>query len=246
MKMTWLTDCTLPVFCGLLFGGGGGGAAEVPPQALSTRSRGKKDKAARKRELRMTDFFIAGVLLVAGITVRLSTNVQSCLWIARGLPPATGFAVKICKDCRADASCMRQRGFQKRMVTPMSRLTLLYVTDDPSAKEALERSLSQAAFDSVLTSSSVQALALLFVNRKISAVVLDQQLKTRPSFALARAMRSLRPDVPIVLLSQETIHELPNCLDACICTDRDAEALVPVLNRLVTERWENSVFVWQH
>ncbi len=128
----------------------------------------------------------------------------------------------------------------------MSRLTLLYVTDDPSAQASLERSLSRAAFDSVLTSSSVQALALLFVNRKISAVVLDQQLKARPSLALARAMRSLRPDVPIVLLSPETMKELPNCLDACVCTDRDADTLVPVLNKLVTERWENSVFVWQH
>ncbi len=141
---------------------------------------------------------------------------------------------------------MRQRGLQERMVTPMSRLTVLYVTDDPSAKGSLQQSLSHATFDSVLTSSSVQALAFLFVNRRISAVVLDQQLKPRPSFAVAQAMRSLRPDVPIVLLSCETVKELPNCLDACICTDLDAEALVPVLNRLVTEGWENSGFVWQH
>ncbi len=141
---------------------------------------------------------------------------------------------------------MAPAGFQQQKVTPMSRLTLLYVTDDPSAKASLERSLRQAAFDSVLTSCSVQALALLFVNRNITAVVLDQQLKARPSLALARAMRSLRPDVPIVLLSPETMKELPNCLDACVCTDQDAEALVPVLNNLVTERWENSVFVWQH
>ena len=127
------------------------------------------------------------------------------------------------------------------MVTPMPRFTLLYATDDRAANESLERKLNLAAYDSVLTASSIQALALLFVNRRINAVLLDQQTKHRPSLMLARAMRSLRPDIPIVLLAPEPIEPLPKCLDACLCAERDLGSLIPMLHMLLTARGDRTL-----
>ena len=128
----------------------------------------------------------------------------------------------------------------------MPRFTLLYATDDRAASEALQRKLNFGADDSVLAANSIQALALLFVNRRINAVLLDQQTKHRPSLALARAMRSLRADIPIVLLSPEPIEPLPNCLDACVCGDRDLPSLIPVLNMLLTARRGEQALALQH
>ncbi len=132
------------------------------------------------------------------------------------------------------------------METPRPRLTLLYVTDEPSASETLERKLRLADYDSVVTSSSVQAVAFLFVNRRINAVVLDQQTRERPSLALARTLHSVRADVPILLLSPGLLEPLPACLDACVQADRDFASLVPILNTLLTERWHGGRLVLQH
>ncbi len=115
---------------------------------------------------------------------------------------------------------------------PMDTATILCVADDVST-DSLLPTLRNAGYELLVAGNAAQATALLFIHRRIEAVVLDQRTKERTGLGLARVMRSLRADVPILLLSRETLNPLPRCLDACICVGQELSSLLPILNTFV-------------
>ncbi len=110
---------------------------------------------------------------------------------------------------------------------------ILCVIDGGSANNTLPATLHQAGYEVLTTSSAAQATALLFLHRKLEAVVIDQRENCQLAHGLARLMRSLRADVPMLLLARETVEPLPRWFDACLCVGQELSSVLPVLNTLV-------------
>ncbi len=115
----------------------------------------------------------------------------------------------------------------------MDTATILCVADDTTANDSLLMTLRDAGYEVLVAGNAAQATALVFIHRKIEAVVLDQRAKERTGLGLARVLRSLRADVPILLLSREMLNPLPRCLDACVCVGQELSSLLTILNTVV-------------
>ncbi len=113
----------------------------------------------------------------------------------------------------------------------MSNHLVLCLTDDP-AGNAIAATLESASYEVVSTNSAARAMALLFVNRGIDAVVLDQS-KNGAWLETARLMRSIRADIAFVTVSRGRLESVPRWIDACVSAGQEEEALVPVLDTLL-------------
>jgi DNA-binding NtrC family response regulator len=82
----------------------------------------------------------------------------------------------------------------------MERGTILYISDQPTSSNSVSAALKTAGYEVVSTNSPTQAIALLFLMRSVAAVVLNQWAREQSSFDVARRLRAIRPDVPIILL----------------------------------------------
>ncbi len=109
----------------------------------------------------------------------------------------------------------------------MTKRTLLYVIDEVSVSSTAER-LRQAGFE-VFTAHPRQAVAILFVNRRLDAVVLEDDGNHEAACALAALLRTLRGDIPIVLVSSFLFEPLPSGVDACVNPETGLEMLSGVL-----------------
>ena len=98
----------------------------------------------------------------------------------------------------------------------MSTHAVLYVSDDLSTVDSSALELEGAGLEIVSTTSTSDAIALVFVNRRVEAVVLDKQRDTQTSLGLARVLKSLR-NIPVILVSTKSIYPLPKSIDACVC-----------------------------
>jgi DNA-binding NtrC family response regulator len=95
--------------------------------------------------------------------------------------------------------------------------TVLYITDDLSTVDLTAWKLDGTGLEFVSTNTS-DAVALLFVNRRVEAVVLDKRREPHAAIDLARVLKSFR-DIPLILVSANSIDSLPKCVDACVCID---------------------------
>jgi hypothetical protein len=114
----------------------------------------------------------------------------------------------------------------------MERETILYISDLTTSSNSTLAALKANDYDVVSTNSSTQALALLFVMHSVVGVVLNQWAREQASFHVARSLRAIRPDVPILLLCHDQIDRLPSCVDACVSTGQPLEKLASVVRRL--------------
>ncbi len=125
----------------------------------------------------------------------------------------------------------------------MATSIILWISDDLFTSGSVACSLERGGYELRITANACHAAVLALLDRRIEAVVLDQRLKRRPSLGLAWVLRSLRADVPIVLLSSEVLEPLPRCIDACVCVGQEIEPLLTVLNALVATGWDKSPVV---
>ncbi len=109
----------------------------------------------------------------------------------------------------------------------MTKRTVLCVNDETSNGATPER-LRQAGFE-VFTARPRQAVAILFVNRRLNAVVLEDYGNQEAACALAALLHSIREDIPIVLVSSSLLDRLPSGVDACVRPDSGFEMLSGVL-----------------
>ncbi len=119
------------------------------------------------------------------------------------------------------------------LASAMSTYTILCLSNDPCASD-IARGLRSNVYQLLVTGSTAQAMAYLFVNRRIDAVILDHGSEPHAGVGVARLLRSVRPDIPILLLCQEMLEPLPNCVDACLSGEDIPAALDPTLNLLLT------------
>jgi DNA-binding NtrC family response regulator len=103
--------------------------------------------------------------------------------------------------------------------------TILYISDPATSSKPILAALEATGYAVVSTSRSTQAIALLFVMHSAAAVVLDQRRGEEANFNLIRNLRSICPDVPILLLCHDQIHCTPPDVDACVSLGQPFEDL---------------------
>jgi CheY-like chemotaxis protein len=81
---------------------------------------------------------------------------------------------------------------------------ILIVDDEPHIAEALEHSLQAEGYDVITAHDGHTALALLALEglrSPITGVILDMEMPVVHGIEVLRAMRSLYPDLPILMIS---------------------------------------------
>jgi DNA-binding response OmpR family regulator len=114
--------------------------------------------------------------------------------------------------------------------------TILYISDQATSGNSLVVALEAIGYAVVSTPSSTQAIALLFVMHSAVAVVLDQRTGQENSFDLIRNLRSICPDVLILLLCRDQVDCLPSEVDACVITGQLPEHAAAAVRWLLTEK----------
>ncbi len=114
----------------------------------------------------------------------------------------------------------------------MTDETILYLSDQAANSNSVLAALQAAGYEVVSTNSATQAIALLYVLHRVAGVVLNRRARERAKFDIARSLRAIRSDVPIVLLCGDQINRLPS-VDACLDTRQPLEKLAAALRRLL-------------
>jgi DNA-binding NtrC family response regulator len=118
----------------------------------------------------------------------------------------------------------------------VERETILYISDQATSNNSVLAALKATGCEVVGTNSSTQAIAMLFVMHSVAAVVLNQRARKQTNFDMARSLRAIRPNVPIVLLCRGQIDRSPSCVDACVSTGQPLEKLTCAVRRLLTAK----------
>jgi DNA-binding NtrC family response regulator len=107
--------------------------------------------------------------------------------------------------------------------------TILYVGRDLTSGNPIFKKLKASGFNLVSASRNSEALAKLFANSGVEAIVLDQRATDKLSLGLAKFVKSFRAAVPVILLSTQLIEPLPRCIDAGVCIHDELGGLVPTI-----------------
>ena len=98
----------------------------------------------------------------------------------------------------------------------MKHETILYLSDQATSSDSVFAALETTGYEVVSTNSSTQAIALLYIMHSVAAVVLHHRAREQTSFDVARSLRAIHPDVPIVLLCRDQIRPLA-AMRGCLC-----------------------------
>ena len=117
----------------------------------------------------------------------------------------------------------------------MKRETILYISDPATSSDAISAALNAAGYE-VVTSDTIEAIAMLYILHSVAAVVLA---RGQAGFGV-RSIRAICPDVPIVLLCRERIDCLPTQVDSVdpyvIAGQLPAATLAAVVRRRVAKK----------
>ncbi len=118
----------------------------------------------------------------------------------------------------------------------MTRERILYIFDSGSDSDAALAALRAAGYEVVSTNSSMQAIALLFLLHPIAAVVLDHRATEGASVDVARSLKAVRADVPIVLVCRDQMDCLPPSVDAFVSASQPLAELTSEVGRLLASK----------
>ena len=127
---------------------------------------------------------------------------------------------------------------------------ILCIDDDGAGLEACKELLEISRYEVLTAQSGEQGLGL-FVSRPIDAVVVDYQMPGMNGDQVARQMRRVKPDVPILMLSgySELLLNDLSCVDAFLSKGESWSTVVSTLDRLLNlrvlffDRWLED---WKH
>ena len=118
----------------------------------------------------------------------------------------------------------------------MTGETILYLSDRATNSNSVLAALKATGYEVVSTNSATQAIALLYMLRMVVGVVLNRWAGEQNTPDVARSLRAIRPDVPIVLLCRDQINCLPSSVDACVDTEQPLEKLTAAVRRLLVAK----------
>lgn len=112
----------------------------------------------------------------------------------------------------------------------MNHNAILYITDQANSSNSISAALKETGCEVVSASSPSEGVALLYIMRTVTAVVLENRAREQASFDVARSLSEIRPSVPVMLLCDEQIDSSPSSTDGCMTKDK----LTYVLQHLLT------------
>jgi CheY-like chemotaxis protein len=123
---------------------------------------------------------------------------------------------------------------------------ILCIDDDVAGLEARKELLEISDYEVLTAQSGEQGLGL-FVSRQIDAVVVDYKMPGMNGDRVARQMRRVKPDVPILMLSGYCELALPelSCVDAFLSKGESWSTVVSTLDRLLNLRFPFFVRWWE-
>jgi CheY-like chemotaxis protein len=116
----------------------------------------------------------------------------------------------------------------------MSLQTILYIPDKAISNDAVSDALKSTGYEVVSADKPSQGIVMLFLMRSVAAVVLHEQAGVRTGNEMARTLRAIRPDVPIILLYRDRMDHLPSCVDVCVNLARTLDMLTSSVRWLLT------------
>src|SRR5256885_11314436 len=99
----------------------------------------------------------------------------------------------------------------------MKHETILFISSQKTSSNSILAAV-KATGCRVVSSTSTQAIALLFIMHCVAAVLVDRAGSDNTSFDLPGNLRAICPNAPIILLSPTPISPLPSHVDACVST----------------------------
>ena len=102
----------------------------------------------------------------------------------------------------------------------MGHSTILYISDHASSSSSVMAVLKETGCEIVSTDSPSQGVALLYIMRSVSAVVLDSGAAEHAGFDLTQSLRRIRPNVPVMLQCDDQIDNSPSRTESCVKTNR--------------------------
>jgi DNA-binding NtrC family response regulator len=117
-----------------------------------------------------------------------------------------------------------------RTQTMEHRRTILYIFDRSNRNNSLLAAIKETGCEVLSTDSPTQGVALLYIMRQVSAVVLDSQVKKYANFDVVESLRKLHPEVPVILKCCDQIHNSLSLTESCVSTDELPALLQHLLN----------------
>jgi CheY-like chemotaxis protein len=122
--------------------------------------------------------------------------------------------------------------------------TLLCIDDNKSSLTTRKAFLQFFGYSVVTATSGRAGLQLLSMHQQLDAVILDYQMPKMDGATVARKVRSVNPELPIIMLSGHS-PKLPRrvlrLIDAFVTKDSSPQLLLAILDRLLIQRHQESL-----
>lgn len=117
----------------------------------------------------------------------------------------------------------------------LDRRTALVVDDNPAARQMLQQTMSHWGITVTLAASGAEALALMHTQTRFDIAVIDMQMRGMSGLALAKEVRKLAADLPVIMTSAlgtpmyaagdwRGLQDLPVVLPAALAANERHEA----------------------
>lgn len=120
-----------------------------------------------------------------------------------------------------------------------SRPKVLSIDDNQSLNSMRQMVLSVSGFDCDLASTAEQALAMILTCH-YDAILLDYYLPGTTGLQVANTIKTLRPEVPIIVVTGEEMYERSDAVHSYLIKGEGPEVLIGQLKSVVSLRGSNS------
>ncbi len=119
----------------------------------------------------------------------------------------------------------------------MSRKLLLCVDDRAATLEVRKMLLEREGYD-VLTAADGPSRLELFASREVDLVLLDYNMPEENGAVVARKMRALKPEVPVIMLSAyfEPPAEAAGFINAYVAKGQNPRVLLDQISKLIQSK----------
>jgi DNA-binding response OmpR family regulator len=123
------------------------------------------------------------------------------------------------------------------MTTPQPKI--LSIDDNQMLSMMRQKVLAVSGFDCDLAYTAEQALAMV-ITCHYDAILLDYYLPGTTGLQVANTIKTLRPDLPIIVVTGEELHERSDAVHSYLIKGEGPESLIARLKSLVTPKCLNA------
>ena len=120
-----------------------------------------------------------------------------------------------------------------------SRPKILSIDDNQSLNSMRQMVLAVSGFDCDLAATAEQALAMV-LTCNYDAILLDYYLPGTTGSQVANTIKTLRPEIPIIVVTGEELHERSDAVHSYMIKGEGPEVLLAKLQMLVSPKTVNA------